>query len=242
MKSFGIVSISYGRNSVLRLFCAGIKRLREETEIFIPCVIVGDADHKAICDEYHVHHIPYSQEIVLNNKGEKVKPPASPKWNIGVEYLMGLGVDYVTIMGSDDIMSTDLMKTLMAAMEKGYDLIGVKEIYFYDANGKHKGMLRKLGPTVNILGVARTISRRVIEQTHPMWRVPKSWGMDGDCLMTIWKTVQSKHVVTGVVVDVKTGENLNKFSFWLTRLKTGSNPEILYNILSEEEKQILNTL
>jgi glycosyltransferase involved in cell wall biosynthesis len=231
MISFGILTISHGRPNVLKIFCASIKRLKLDLGTHIPCVCVGDEEHADICAEYGIWHIPH-----LNQ-------PATAKWNRGVEYLMSLGVDYVIVMGSDDIMSTELLKNLIGAMEKGYDLIGINEIYFYAGDGRHRGLLRLLSSPHAIYGVARTISSRIIKETHPMWRSNKSWGMDGDCLRTIKPYVKTIKIVNGLCFDIKTMDTqMNRFTFWMSKLHMNYPKELFLNILGEEEKQILNTL
>jgi glycosyltransferase involved in cell wall biosynthesis len=228
MKSFGIITISYQRPQVLKLFCASIKRLKLDLGMHIPCVCVGDAEHKDLCESYGIHHISHENH------------PATAKWNRGVEYLMSLGVDYIVVLGSDDIISTELMQNLIDAMEKGYDLIGINEVFFYAADGRHRGLIRKLSSPHAIFGVARTISSTVFEKAHPMWRSNKSWGMDGDCLRNIRPLVKSIQIVKGTCVDVKTVDTqLNRFFFWMNKLHMNYPQEVFLDILGEEEKQIL---
>jgi len=227
--TFGIITISFKRKKVLQLFLASIKRLRQEVEYF-PCVVVGDEDHKDLCGQYGVHHITQDNH------------PATRKFNTGVDYLMGIGCEYALVMGSDDIMSTDLLKNLMAEMEKGYDLIGISQIYFYAGDGKFKGKLRYLVTHGQYLGVARCIHRRIIEMVGTVWNIDKSWGMDGVALRNIMSHIKTKKLVNGVCVDVKTADNMNKWTFWLHRVDTTCPSEIFYDIMGEEEKQLLNEI
>jgi len=227
---FGIITISYGRPKVLKLFLASIKRLRTELNLNFPCVVVGDAEHFELCEAYDVVHIAHENH------------PASRKWNMGVDYMTNLGVTYVMVTGSDDIIATNLATNLIARMEEGHDLIGISSIYFYAADGKFKGNLRKLMAQKQILGVCRCIHRRVIEKAKPLWKRDRSWAMDGDCLRSILPYVKTHAIVDGVCVDIKTHENLNKFSFWASKLDGMCPPEIFYQIMGEEEKQILNEI
>jgi Glycosyl transferase family 2 len=230
MVSFGIMTISYRREKILRLFLASIKRMRAETGINFPCVCVGDEAHESICNEYDVKHI-----IQCNR-------PVSAKFNTGVDYLMNIGCDYIVITGSDDIFSTDLLKNLIKEMEKGTELIGINSIYFYAGDGRYKGSLRKLTSKGQILGVARCIKRNIVEQSRPLWNKNSDWGMDGIALRNIMPRVKTKAIVDGICVDVKTQENLNLFSSWITRLDTQCPAKLFYDIMGEEEKQILNEI
>jgi hypothetical protein len=227
---FGILTISYRRQKILHLFLASIKRLRNDCGYF-PCIVVGDEEHKSLCEAYEIFHV--SQE----------NHPATAKWNTGVDYLMSIGCDYIVITGSDDIISTTLLKECIAEMEKGTDLIGISTIYFYASDGKHKGSLRKLTANKQVLGVARCISRNVIEKTGlPLWNKDSSWGMDGIVLRNIRPHVKTMKIVEGFCCDVKNSESLNKFSFWISRNIQEESSQKFYEILSDEEKLILNEI
>jgi hypothetical protein len=229
MVKFGFVTISYRRSEVLHLFLSSIRRLREETDYFI-CVVVGDEEHKEMCDRYAVHHITQTNH------------PATAKWNRGVDFLMRMGCEYVCILGSDDILSTELLKSLIAEMDKGIDIIGINTVYFYAGDGKYRGNLLKCVSPKHILGVARCIRRGIIEEVGVPWNKDRSWGMDHIVLQNIMPYLKTSAIVEGVCVDIKTEESLNTFHFWISRLKNRCQPEIFYDIMGEEEKQILSMI
>ena len=230
MSLFGILTISYKRPKVLQLFLSSIKRLRNEVGYF-PCVVVGDEEHKQLCEQYEVFHVSQTNH------------PATAKFNTGVDYLMQLGVNFVVVSGSDDIISTTLLKRCITEMELDYDLIGISSIYFYAADGPHKGSLRHLKTKDQILGVCRCVHRRIIEKVGGvLWNKDASWGMDGIALRNIQPHVKTYKIVEGDCFDVKSAESLNRFSFWMSKLQTQEDPNIFYNILSEEEKEILATI
>jgi hypothetical protein len=230
-KTFGIITTSHKRSNVLHLFLAGIKRLRTEMEMYIPCVVVGDAEHKELCEGFFVDH------ITMDNH------PVTRKWNAGVDYMMNLGMDYILVSGSDDLYSTDLVKKLYEQMQNNIDLIGIDKVYFYDGNGANRGKLVLHEAPRQLLGVGRCISSRVIKEAGVLWNVDKSWGMDGICLRNILRHVKSKAIVDGMCVDVKTTKaNLNQFSLWFNKAKGLTPVEEFYSWISEEEKQILKTL
>jgi hypothetical protein len=166
--------------------------------------------------------------------------PATDKWNTGMDYLMSLGVNYICISGSDDIISTPLMLNLISAMERGSDIVGISDIYFFAGDGKYKGRLRHLVTHGQMLGVCRCVSRRIIEKVGGvLWNKQSSWGMDGIALRNMMPHLRTREFVQGVCVDIKTSESLNRWSFWLTRDIIEENSSVFYNILSEEEKQLI---
>jgi len=158
MSSLGIITINNGRPQVLRLWCAQIKRLRTEINEYIPAVVVSGEEDKNLCASYGVWHI-----TELN-----VKDKVSFKWNTAMDYMRGIGADAVTIMGSDDIMSTEFYRKTYEHVEKGIDLIGVINAYFYCSYGLDRGKLVKLEGRA-MLGIGKTVSSRILDLAD--WRL-----------------------------------------------------------------------
>jgi hypothetical protein len=66
--------------------------------------------------------------------------------------------------------------------------------------------------------------------------------MDGDCLKNMLPYIKTRTIADGMVVDVKNFESLNKITLWMSKIKDAEDPQKFYDILSDEEKQILDTL
>jgi hypothetical protein len=227
---FGIITINYNRQKVLKLFCASIKRLRNDVNIHFPVVCVSGMEDRQICEEYNIAH------IYQDNK------PATAKWDTAMSYMQKEQVDFVIIMGSDDIMSTECLRNIMSEMQHDTDLIGLQSMYVYCAEGKSKGCLKHI-TTRGIFGVGKTINKRVLDKVD--WKpwsvsVPRSSGMDAVAARNIAEHVKTRVFVGGTIVDVKTHDSLNKFSMF-ERNGHGTNVDnsIFYKIMGEEEKQIL---
>lgn len=223
----GICTINHGRKKILHLYLASIKRLRQEIEDELVVVVVSDEEDKDLCERYGVHH------IIRPNK------PTSVKWDVGCAWLRTQEVDYVCIMGSDDIASTELMKNILREMRNGYSVIGIKEIFFYGTYGRYKGLLLRF-ICKRICGVAKTISKEVLDKID--WKVSyieRNHGMDALISKRIRQHIKSEKIVEGMCFDIKTEHNMNRISLWSQKVKTPSDPELLYSILSEEEKKIL---
>jgi hypothetical protein len=197
--------------------------------MFIPAVVVSGEEDKSICNQYHVFHITQQ-----NN-------PATEKWNKALSYMRTMGVDYVMILGSDDIISTEFVRKTMTEMAKNIDYIGCTVFYFFCGQGLDRGKLVKLD-TPQTKGIGRTVSKRVLDLCDwRLWDVEKNWGMDAIATKNILKCNPTKAIIEDIIVDVKTKDNLNSFKLWSKRLpQVDSN--LFYNILSEEEKQILFAL
>ena len=151
-----------------------------------------------------------------------------------------INTDAVCIMGSDDIMSTSYYLKTLEQVEKGIDLIGTDSAYFYCGQGIDRGKLVKLQGKA-LLGIGKTVSKRILNEAGwTLWRVAKGWGMDAMAQQEIVKHTPSKAIISDIIVDVKTRENLNSFNVFKKRQSVDA--KLFYDILSEEELKILKTL
>jgi len=232
MKTIGIITANYNRKQICELWCAMVNRLRRDTETYIPAVVVSGAEDKTACDKYHIIHI------------EQDNLPVSAKYNRAMSYMRSLGIDYVLISGSDNSFSTNTWLRIVAEAEKGYDVIGVSNIYFFSTDGMHRGEMVNL-KAKNMLGVAKTISSRVLDRVDwKPWSKDKNHGLDGLASVTIKPYVQTTKMLDDVEVwDIKNSvQQLNRFNFWWQKIKVKENPQKLYSTLGEEEMNILNSI
>ncbi len=230
--SFAILTINFHRPQIIRLFGASIKRLRAETGIDFPVVCVSEPDDADVCREYGLTHI-----IHPNN-------PVSEKWNVACEYVRNTDALYTIVLGSDDIMSTATLSSLIEQMNKGIDFIGLNQVYVYDTDGDHRGELlsyRRSG-----IGVGRTISRRLLNAVN--WKpweygVGRNWGMDAILYKNISPHIRSKAMIDGVIVDCKSHQNINKYTMFKSNYRGRVEPvSTFYDFLSQEEKDILASI
>jgi hypothetical protein len=228
----GIISTNYLRPRIFHLWCASIKRLREETGLFIPCVVVSEPEDEETCKRYNITHITQQ-----NN-------PVSNKFNTACEFMKEVA-DYCMILGSDDIISTDTFLRIKAEAEKGYDLIGVDQIYFFSTDTSTKGQMVLLHRPGKMLGVGKTISSKVLDQVgwRP-WNREKNWGLDGIAQECIRPFVQTTKIVEGAeIADCKSKQfSMNKASFWFGKIRELQDTAKFYSFLGEEEKQILKQI
>ena len=232
MSNIGIITINNGRPQIFHLWCESIKRLRKELQIEIPVIVVSGQEDKEMCNQYGIAH------ITQNNI------PVTEKWNTSAQYMLDVGVEYILILGSDDIMSTECFKNIMIETNKDVDLIGLKKIYIYATDGEMRGHLRCL-TSKSFLGVGKTIGRRVFDALNSKpWGncVPRNFGTDAVLHRNISPHIQTVAEVEGVVVDCKSKESLNKYTMFQGRHGQECNKDIFYNILSKEELQILNSI
>lgn len=228
---FGIITCNYNRPNILDLWGASMDRLRKDIGINFPAICMSEKEDAAICYKHNIIH------VIHENK------PVSRKFNKAMLMMKDLNVDYVIILGSDDIMASDTLKEIFEMMKVGYDLIGVNSIYFFATNTMFKGELRLLHGT-KMLGVGKTISSSVLDKIGwKPWGVDKNWGLDAMVNQTVMQHVKSQKLLSFTkIVDVKSNINLNKATFWMNKLKDKRDPNEFYSFLSEGEKRILEKI
>lgn len=224
----GIVVTNFLRVEILRIFCAGVARLRYETGLPIPTVCVGGEEGKQICEFYNITHITYPNR------------PLTYKFNRACEELRGK-VDHIMIMGSDNLLATESFLAIQAEADKGIDLIGLDSVYFFAMDDVHTGKLIPFKNT-KVLGVARTVSKRVLDIVgwRPWGEVPKDRSIDTHMLDIVRPLVKSSSLLSDqYVFDLKTKFNLNPVRFWAEKLGT-INPDILWSHIGQKETMLIN--
>lgn len=225
----GIITINHNRSQILKLWLLSISRLRNDVGWF-PVVCVSEAEDKKACEKAGVHHITQKNS------------PASEKWNTGAKWMLTQDVDYIMIVGSDDIISSNLMRNFISASEQNCDVMGIHDVYFYCSYGKHRGVFLH-HTTPKMLGLCRTIHRRIVEKVNGnICPAKKSWGMDASVTKTITPHITSHCYVEGVVTDVKSQKNLNSITYWISKLKKEKNADLFLNFISLAERNQLNHL
>jgi hypothetical protein len=228
MAKIGIAVTNFRRVEVLRIFCAGIKRLRQETGLEIPVVCTGDDSGSEVCREYNIFHVVYPNS------------PLTDKFNRACAGLYNK-VDYVMIMGSDNLMSTKAFLALQAEADKGIDLIGFDTVYFFGMDDIHTGQLIKFHKTT-VLGVGRTISKRVLDKLYwEPWTKDRDRAIDTIMLDAVRDYVKTRTLLSDhFIVDLKTSANLNPIHFWAKKIQALPENNLLFENIGEEEARLIS--
>ncbi len=227
----GIVTANYGRPSILKLWCASIKRLND-TFGGIHAIVTSETTDYDTCYKYGVEHITRKQ-----NK------PVSKKFNISMQAMAQYDMDYVMVLGSDDIMTNELFGEILKATEKGYDVIGIDEIFFYSLN-RHMSPCKLIKTThKRMLGVAKTIKADILEKVnYTPWHNDRNYGLDADLSNIIRPHISLTRTVEGMVTDVKGDMSMNRFSFWNNKEHEEYEEDHFLTALSQEERDIINEI
>ena len=230
VEKFCLITANHDRPKVLELWCAGIQRLRRDIGYDFPVIVTSGAEDAEVLSRNGITHL-----IRPNN-------PVSEKFNTSCYHAKDLDVNYVMIVGSDDIISTDTLRRLMAEMDKGYDLIGISDIYFYATRHPHRGKMVRLHGT-RIMGVCKTIHRRVLDKVNwKPWTKKKDWGLDSIASKALVSHTKTWKMLSDTeVFDCKSKVNMNRFNvFYKSRKEV--DPQLFYSVLSKEEKELLNKI
>ncbi len=227
----GIITTNYGRKHIFELWCASISRLRDRFGN-IPVMVASGKEDLVTCYKYNIEHIPFKNR------------PLSGKFNIAIKEMSNRNVDYVMILGSDDVVSNELFENILKAQEDNYSVIGVDTIYFYCLDKFNTGKLVRFGYKSKImLGVCKTIRKDVLDGVGwKPWSVNKDEGLDADLSDNIRPFVDDTKIVSGMVTDVKGHENMNMFRVWNKRDLPELQEGQFLNGLSDKERDIINNI
>ena len=228
LKNIVLICANHGREKVLNLYCAGIKRLREQADITINAVVVGDDN--SICKRYDIEH------VVANNN------PVSEKYNIACQVAKNYNPDYVITMGDDDLINIELLQHMTQHTDSNF--IGVRDIYMYNTIAPHRGQMIYI--LSSVIGCCRAMRSDLLDKVN--W---KPWVRERDYSLDqiMWSALH-KHFVNpyifiardsgGICIDVKSSENLNVFVKWNKMPRVDPKPVLTF--LSDEEREILTNI
>lgn len=125
-----------------------------------------------------------SRELAERHGVHYVEHPNQPlgaKWNAGLRFMRGAGLDAVLIVGSDDLIDLPVVERYAKELRAGARFIGLEDMYFM-----HQPTARLLywpgyqGPRAGeTIGLARCIHREYLDAVDwHLWRAQLSRGLD----------------------------------------------------------------
>jgi len=192
------------RPEVFEMFAQGVQNLGVDVDV----IIAGSEGNtsRSMVEAYGFDYI------------EIANTPLATKMNATT--LAAKGSDYVVCMGSDDIISPELIQEYVKYMKQGYDFIGVKDFYFWDTVSKRAiywGGYRERYRKGVTAGAARCISARLMDEWDWMpWKVEHSKYLDNSMegRITGKRKVLSLKELGLYALDIKSSENMTPFALW----------------------------
>jgi len=211
----GIKTMMWKRPAVFEIYAAGVKRLVDNFGV-IPYVIGSEGNvSRERCEKHGFNYIEYPNE------------PLGAKANACLRAMRG-HVDYVLNLGSDDLISNSLMQWFVKLMKEGYDLIGIRDVYFYE---RFRNRLiywpgytdRRRGES---LGLGRVLSAKLLDTFDwEMWdediNMSLDWSMTQKLKGLTNKKIISIKETNTFAVDIKDGDSMGEFKTFIKKIKRG---------------------
>jgi GT2 family glycosyltransferase len=137
MKKVGVVTINYNTDEDTHTFLESLEKVQvEDFELEVVVVDNGSKFPFVLNSQEKKEHI----RLIRSDENTGF----SGGNNIGIEKVLGLGADYVLIINNDTIVDPDLVKNLIAVLERDEKIgITVPKIYFAKGHEFHKDRYAK---------------------------------------------------------------------------------------------------
>jgi ABC-type polysaccharide/polyol phosphate transport system ATPase subunit len=136
------------RPKLTKIIMSYYSKLKEE---------IGDKS-RTICEDEGFHYFEYENQ------------PMSEKWQHGLEMTKKYNPDGVIIMGSDDIITKEIIDFYVEKINLGYLLIGIKDFYIYESSIKKLvhwrgyGELNDAHRMDETIGLGRCLTRPLLDK------------------------------------------------------------------------------
>ena len=108
--------------------------------------------------------------------------PVSNKHNSLLVKAKQLNVDGVVLLGSDDMVSDSYIEFIYKQSKDEFNIIGLRDIFFYETRGKKSGHWLGYGSSNQSVGAGRFFSKRILEACNwTLWSEGLNSGLDNDC-------------------------------------------------------------
>ena len=150
------------RPRLTKIIMSYYSKLKEEIRdtVNLEFVAVGSEGEKSrtICEEAGFHYFEYENQ------------PMSKKWQYGLEMTKKYNPDGVIIMGSDDIITKEIINFYVEKIKLGYILVGIKDFYIYESSIKKLAHWRGYGELNDAhrmeetIGLGRCLARPLLDK------------------------------------------------------------------------------
>jgi len=202
-----IVTGMWKRPEVFEIFAKHTKTLGIEV------IVAGSEGKKSrnLAEKYGFHYIEIEND------------PLAAKMNATTLKAKELKYTHVICVGSDDLLSKELIDEYLTLMRKGYDYIGVTDFYFYELeSGKaaYWGGYRDRNRIGHTAGAGRVISKTLLDEWDWMpWDDKDSKYLDNSMQNKLRSSIHPKTTFSlkgkGLLaVDIKSQVNMTPFELW----------------------------
>jgi len=194
------------RPEITELCFMGIQRLKKHPNYDISAfAVISEPEMASLCNRYEINWVLTSNY------------PVGKKKNYGLKHLANYEFDYLLEIGSDDLITNDLLTQYLPYYDQ-YEFFGISDaVYIESENGECRRHISQK----TTYGAGRVISRRLLEMMDfNIWADELSRGLDNSSVANIYSKTKVKfHKIEPTdepgLIDVKSDENLWKFNYFL---------------------------
>lgn len=210
-----IVSAVWKRPEVFEMFAKGIHALTAHPYLEIDYDVIITGSEGLL-----------SKTMVENHGFTYIEIPNAPlatKVNAPVLIAKQLNVDYILCLGSDDIITPELMAIYESYMKQSIDYIAVNDFYFYDTESKkaaYWGGYRESWRKGHACGAGRLISKRLLDTWNwQPWDVKHNLILDNSIQDKLKSTPHTEAIFSlkeknVFALDIKSSTNMTPFQLW----------------------------
>lgn len=192
----------WGRMNITELCLSNLKKLKEDYDIEVLCVI-SEQWAKLMAFKYGFKWC----EVSNDDLGHKM--------NYGIEKALKYDFDYLMNLGSDDIITKELLDEYKEHMESNSPMFGITKVCFFDSKTKE---LKEVNYG-HLIGAGRMIRRDVLCKCTvangkvSMYDKGLERGLDNNSRKRFMSIAMRELDLKGnMIVDIKGDENIWKFS------------------------------
>ena len=219
-----VLTAVWKRHDLFEIFKSGFDRIKKDSEHDLKLVTIGSEGI-----DFSDHHI------------ESPNQPLSNKWQSGIDFIKDFEWDYVLMLGSDDVICSNLLKTYTPAMEEGFDLIGLLDCYFIDSRDLRVSYWRgytnhRRGESI---GMARLLSRDLLMRLDwKVWQDGLKKGLDSSMMKNINRLQHSEKMFSCKKENIRAFDIKSDINVSNIKTYTGLTTEYfegLSKFISEDE-------
>lgn len=180
------------REKITRICLDNLRDLKKEFNIDVLC-IVSESWAKVAAHEFGFRYIEASND----NLGAKM--------NVGIKHSLGIKYDYLMNLGSDDIISKELLNIYEPYLKKNTDVFGITKVAFLDSKTKE---IKNFDYKV-LIGAGRCIRKDLIEALRvDMYDKDIECGFDSNSMSKFDCGITEINTDFNMIIDIKSDVNI----------------------------------
>lgn len=202
----GIHTGAYLRYDVLDIYIDWLNIIRKDYDVVL-AITADDPKIKKKCLDNKIIYF----------KSENT--PLGRKFNTA-SLMRAIDIDYLMLMGSDNICDNNMLQIYFRLMESGIDFWGMRDIYFYETKSrslKYWPGFKNHYREGESLGAGRCISRKVLDKLDwKLWNDNENVTLDKS-MTEKFNSIKVNNITLSIkeencfLLDIKSGLNMSRF-------------------------------